>query len=103
MYLETGQGYIRTERYKFVYSTGKRRDWYRPARPVTARPRRLSDWQRDPEEFHGSAARHAGRVRRFEDPLLKRFRASHPDAGSEPGGLGAQDALDFHLRRRDAV
>ena len=100
-YLETEQAYIRTVRYKFVYCSGKRLDWYRPAQPLTARWRRLYDLKHDPEESRDVSARHPDLVRQFEALLLDRFRHTHPAAGSEPAGLNPEACLDFYLRPRD--
>jgi choline-sulfatase len=101
-YLEAEQAYIRTDRYKFIYCSGKRLDWYRPAQPVTNRWQRLYDLQHDPDEFHDLASSHADLARRFQELLLERFRATHPEARSEPSGLPMEAALDFYLRPRDA-
>ena len=101
-YLHTEQAYIRTDAYKFIYCSGKRLDWYRPARPPVTRWRRLYDLKQDPDEFHDIAGRHPDLVQRFEDLLLERFRATHPEAGREPAGLTPEDALDFYLLPRDA-
>jgi len=102
VYLETEQAYIRTERYKFIYSSGKRQDWYRPARPIGGRWRRLYDLKNDPDEFDDIAARHPDLVRRFEALMLERFRHTHPDASGEPAGVSSEDALDFYVRPGDA-
>lgn len=101
-YLETEQAYVRTARHKFIYCSGRRLDWYRPAQPIAGRWRRLYDLQEDPEEFHDIAARQPDLVRHFEELLLERFRSTHPEAGKEPHGLAAEAALDFYVRPRDA-
>jgi len=102
-YLETEQAYIRTERYKFIYCSGKRLDWYRPAQPVVGAWRRLYDLKTDPDEYHDIAPRHPDLVRRFEGALLARFRETHPEARTEPAGLTPEAALDFYVRPRDTV
>ena len=101
-YLETEQAYIRTERHKFVYCSGRRLDWYKPEHPIAGRWRRLYDLKEDPDELHDVAAQHPDLVRRFESLLLERFRKTHPDASSEPARLAPEDALDFYVRSRDA-
>jgi choline-sulfatase len=101
-YLETEQAYIRTERYKFIYCSGRRLDWYKPRRGWSGRWRRLYDLKTDPGEFHDISAEHPDLVPRFEELLLERFRKTHPDASNEPKGLPREDALDFYVRSRDA-
>ncbi len=101
-YMETEQAYIRTERYKYIYCSGKRLDWYRPAKPPVGRWRRLYDLKEDPQEFYDISAREPKLVERFEAMLLDRFRRTHPDAANEPKGFSAEDALDFYVRPRDA-
>jgi len=101
-YLETEQAYLRTERYKFIYCSGRRLDWYKPVQPLTGRWRRLFDLKSDPDEFHDIAPLEPDLVHRFEAMLLDRFRATHPEAASEPPGLSAEAALDFYVRPRDA-
>jgi choline-sulfatase len=101
-YMETEQAYIRTEGHKFIYCSGRRLDWYRPAKPIDGRWRRLYDLKKDPDEFHDIAAREPDLVRRFEGSLLERFRQTHPDAANEPAGLTPEAALDFYVRPRDA-
>jgi choline-sulfatase len=102
-YFETEQAYIRTATHKFIYSTGRRLDWYKPAKPPAGRWTRLYDLRRDPGEFHDIAAREPAVARRLEAMLLGRFRATHPAAGREPAGLSPADALDFYLLPRDAA
>jgi choline-sulfatase len=99
-YLETEQAYIRTDRYKFIYCSGRRLDWYRPAQPIAGRWRRLYDLEKDPDEFHDIAPREADLVGHFETLLLDRFRRTHPNAAGEPADHDA--ALDFYVRPRDA-
>jgi choline-sulfatase len=101
-YLETEQAYIRTERYKFIYSTGKRQDWYHPVRPSTTSWRRLYDLKKDPDEFHNVADAHPDLVLSMEKLIVDRLRKTHPDANNEPAGLALEPAMDFFLRPRDA-
>lgn len=100
-YLETEQAYLRTERHKFIYCTGRRLDWYRPPHPPSGPWRRLYDLSTDPDEFHDIAAGNPDLVARFEGQLLERFRATHPEAPFEPRSLTAEAALDYYLRPRD--
>lgn len=100
-YMETEQVYLRTERHKFIYCSGKRLDWYRPVQPIAGRWRRLYDLKKDTDEFQDIAARRPELVRRFEALLLERFRDTHPDASSEPAKLTVEAALDYYVRPRD--
>lgn len=102
VYLETEQAYVRTEHYKFIYSSGRQQDWYHPSQPIPGSWRRLYDLKKDPGELHDVAAEHPDLVRQFETVMLERFRKTHPDASSEPRRLSSEAALDFYLRPRDA-
>ncbi len=103
-YLESEEACIRTARWKFVYSSGKRArgDGYATDNPTPVRWMRLFDLANDPGEFTDVARRHPGVVNQLRDLMLKRFRDTHPEAVSEPARLGPEDALDFYLRPRDA-
>lgn len=102
-YLENEEAYIRTDRWKFIYCTGQRerKDGYVTDRPTPGRYRILYDLQADPGEFHNVAPRHSREVERFTGLLLKRFRATHPDAASEPKDRSEEEILDWYLRPRD--
>ncbi len=102
-YLEDEEAYIRTERYKFVYCSGKRArgDGYKTDDPTPGRWLRLYDLKEDPGEFTDIAPKHPELVRRFEALMLERFRGTHPEAQNEPRGLSAEDAIDYYVRPRD--
>jgi choline-sulfatase len=59
-YLENEEAFIRTERWKFIYCSGKRdrQDGYKTDRPTPGRYVRLYDLKTDPGEFTDVAARH---------------------------------------------
>jgi hypothetical protein len=103
-YLENEEAYIRTERHKFIYCTGKRArtEGYKTDNPTPGRYVRLYDLKDDPGEFTDVAARYPDLVKRFEGLMLERFRKTHPDADKEPAKVGIEDTLDFYLRPRDA-
>jgi choline-sulfatase len=103
-YLENEEAYIRTDRWKFIYCSGKRarKDGYVVENTQPGRYVRLYDLERDPHEMHSVAAEHPDVVEEAKGRMLKRFRDTHPDAASEPKGASVEDALDFYLRPRDA-
>jgi len=103
-YLENEEAYIRTDRRKFIYCTGKRarQDGYVTDNPTPGRYTILFDLQSDPGEFHNLAREHPKEVDQFTGLLLQRFRLTHPDASHEPRDLHREDVLDWYLRPRDA-
>ena len=103
-YLENEEACIRTARWKFVHCSGKRArtDGYGTDHPTPGRTIRLYDLARDPGEFENVAARHADVVAHLSSVMLARFRATHPEASSEPSGLPDADAIEWYLRPRDA-
>ena len=94
-YGETELAWLRTDRYKFIYSSGQRLDWYKSANPLTSRWRRLYDLRNDPGEFHDISSRRPDLVRQFEARMLERFRATLPGARPEA-------TLDDYVRPPDA-
>ncbi len=103
-YLENEEAYIRTDRWKFIYCSGKRKrdDGYITGDPTPGRYVRLYDHRHDPGEFTDVAATNPDHVRRFETLMLQRFRSTHPDAPDEPQRLSTEEALDWYVRPRDA-
>jgi arylsulfatase A-like enzyme len=102
-YLENEEAYIRTERFKFIYCSGKRaQQWYKTENPTPGRYVRLYDLKSDPGEFRNVAAEHPELVARFESLILERFRQTHPEATSEPQSLSIEEAIDWYVRPRDA-
>jgi len=103
-YLENEEAYIRTERWKFIYCTGKRarKDGYVTEHPTPGRYRILYDLQADPGEFHNVVQKHPGIASPLQGVMLARFRGTHPESGGEPLGLSEDEILDWYLRPRDA-
>lgn len=103
-YLENEEACVRTERWKYVHCSGRRRraDGYVTDNPTPGRTIRLYDLKRDPGEFRNVAAQHAEVVADLSRRMLERFRATHPEAGSEPRGLDTAEAIEWYLRPRDA-
>jgi arylsulfatase A-like enzyme len=102
-YLENEEAFIRSETHKLIYCTGRRArtDGYATDDPIPGRYKRLYDLKADPGEFTDVAARNAQMVARLEELMLARFRATHPEAHTEPAGGTREEILDWYLRPRD--
>jgi len=105
-YLENEEAMIRTDRYKYIYTSGKRerQDGYRTGRPLPGRRRILFDLKEDPEEMRNIASdpEHAALIAALEAEMLRRFEESYPeDRGTPPEGLEGSDLLDWYLVPRD--
>jgi arylsulfatase A-like enzyme len=98
-YLENEEAFIRTQRWKYIYCTGKRArgDGYQIDNPTPGPYQRLYDLRADPGEFADVAARNPKVVKQMRSLMLERFRKTHPEVDREP----AADPLDFYLRPRD--
>jgi choline-sulfatase len=103
-YLENEEAYIKTVDWKYTFCSGKRarKDGYEIDNPTPGRYRRLYDLRKDPDEFTDVASKHPELVAKFENLMLQRFRATHPDRDLEPRGLDRATAIEFYLRPRDA-
>ncbi|MCA2963905.1 MAG: sulfatase [Acidobacteriota bacterium] len=103
-YLENEEAFLSSPDWKFIHCSGKRKrgDGYETDRPTPGRYIRLYDRKRDPGEFTDVAAKYPEVVRQMQDLVLKRYRATHPDAAAEPTNLPAPEAIDFYVRPRDA-
>ncbi len=102
-YLENEEAYLRTDRYKLIFCSGKRerQDGYQTDRPTPGRYHRLYDLQNDPGEFTDVAARHPDVVAKFQGWMLDRFRKTHPEAAKEPKDGSTEEAIEWYLRPRD--
>jgi choline-sulfatase len=102
-YLENEEAYIRTERWKFIYCTGKRarKDGYVTDNPTPGRYRILFDLKPDPGEFHNVVNDRPGVASMLQALLLQRFRQTHPEAAAEPRDASEEEVLDWYLRPRD--
>ncbi|MDX2149937.1 MAG: sulfatase-like hydrolase/transferase [Bryobacteraceae bacterium] len=102
-YLENEEAYLRTERYKYVFCTGRRErgDGYVTDRPTPGRYERLYDLRADAGEFTDVARREPTVTAGLRRLLLERFRATHPEAEREPQRLSEAEALEWYLRPRD--
>ena len=103
-YLDNEEACVRTEHWKFIFCTGKRKrtDGYEIDNPTPGRYIRLYDLQKDPGEFTDVAKGNPSVVAKLQATMLERFRTTHPEAAQEPKGLAAEDAIEFYLRPRDA-
>lgn len=102
-YLHNEEVAIRTPRWKLIYCSGRRKrdDGYETGNPTPGRYKRLFDLEADPGEFTDLSAQHPETVRELLALALRRFRDTHPEAGQEPAGLAAEDALDWYLPPRE--
>lgn len=104
-YLENEEAYIRTPDWKYIFCSGKRarKDGYQTDHPTPGRYQRLYDLKNDPGEFTDVAAKHPELVQKFQEWMLDRFRATHPDRDREPQRLSRADAIEFYLPPRDGA
>lgn len=102
-YLENEEAYIRTDRYKFIFCSGKRarEDGYRTENPLPGRYTRLYDLQKDPGEFTDVSRQKPDVIAKLKGLMLDRFRSTHQEAANEPKGLSNAEAIEFYLRPRD--
>ena len=102
-YLENEEACIRTDRWKFIYCSGKRfrLDGYMTGN-LPRQTIQLFDLQKDPGEFMNVADQHPEAVQQFSKQMLEIFRATHPQASEEPSGKTLNALLDWYLRPRDA-
>jgi choline-sulfatase len=95
-YSENEEAALRTERWKFVYTTGKRerQDGYTTGRPLPGRTIRLFDLERDPDEMSNVAGRpeNAALVAEFTQRLADHLHrtARRPDQIPRTGDVLAQ-------------
>jgi arylsulfatase A-like enzyme len=103
-YLENEEACVRTDRYKFILCTGRRKrtDGYETDNPTPGRYIRLYDLKKDPGEFTDIAAKEPDVAGRLQKLMLDRFRATHPEALQLPKGLDKREAIEWFLRPRDA-
>jgi choline-sulfatase len=102
-YLENEEAYVRTNRWKFIFCSGKRKrdDGYQTDNPTPGRYIRLFDHQTDPGEFQDVASSNPETVEKLEKLMLGRFRSTHPDAPNEPQRLSLEESLEWYVRPRD--
>lgn len=105
-YFENEEAMIRTERYKYIYGSGKRmrQDGYFSSRNPHQRYQLLYDLDTDPNEHHNIAheSQHADRIASFEAEMIKRFETTSPAASKMPNGLNVHEQFDFYLKAWDS-
>lgn len=103
-YLENEEACVRSDRYKFIFCSGKRKrtDGYLTDNPTPGRYVRLYDLAKDPGEFIDIAAREPGVVAGMKKTMLDRFLSAHPEAASIPSGLNTDEKIEWFLRPREA-
>jgi choline-sulfatase len=95
IYLENEEACLFWDRWKLIYTTGKRKrdDGYVTDNPTPGRIVRLYDRKQDPGEFTNVAAKHPALAQTLTKRLESRFAETHPEPGLD---------LDNYLRPRDA-
>ena len=91
-YLENEEAFVRTEEWKFIFCSGKRKrtDGYETDNPTPGRYIRLYDLKKDPGEFFERRGEESGTVADLKKLMLDRFRATHPEAAQEPARLASK-------------
>lgn len=104
-YLENEEAFVRTDRWKFIFCSGRRArgDGYLTDNPTPGRYVRLFDLENDPGEFTDVAAKNPAAVEQMKKLVLARFRATHPEAAQEPRRLSLDEAIDWYVRPRDTA
>ena len=104
-YSENAEGYVRTDRWKFIYCAGNRarQDGYATANPTPGRSIRLYDLQNDPEEFTNLADRpeHAERAAQFTGALAQHMRSTAREPELVPKTDDPLAVLDFCVQPND--
>jgi choline-sulfatase len=106
-YAENEEAMIRTDRWKFVYCTGKRmrKDGYATGRPLPGRTIHLFDEFNDPDEMHNLAGQpeHAALVRQFTAQLAEHMKRTARQPELIPRTTDADKILEFCLQPRDVL
>jgi choline-sulfatase len=103
-YLENEEVFAADTNWKLIFGSGKRKrtDGYETDNPTPGRTLKLFNKKADPGEFTNVAAKYPEVVDSMQQSILKRYRATHPDAAKEPKNLPAPEALEFYVVPRDA-
>jgi choline-sulfatase len=106
-YSENEEAMIRTDRFKLVYSTGKRlrQDGYATGRPLPGRTVRLFDLHDDPDELTDLSGRpeQADRVRRLTHLLAEHMKRTARQQELVPKTDSDHEVLEHCLQPRDVT
>jgi choline-sulfatase len=104
-YSENEEAMVRTERWKLIYSTGKRerQDGYATGKPLPGRTVRLYDLQKDRDELTNLAGRpeHAGLVAQLTADLADHLKRTARQPELVPATNDVHAVLEFCLQPRD--
>jgi choline-sulfatase len=106
-YSENEEAMIRTERWKLIYSTGKRarKDGYATGRPLPGRTIRLYDLRSDPDEMTNLAGKpeQADRVKTLTRQLAEHMKRTARQPGLLPRTEDVHELLAHCLQPRDVT
>jgi choline-sulfatase len=104
-YAENEEAMIRTARWKFIYSTGKRarQDGYATGRPLPGRTIRLYDEDNDPDEMTNLTGKpeHAALIADFTSQLAEHMKRTARQPELIPKDGDVHTVLEFCLQPRD--
>jgi choline-sulfatase len=104
-YAENEEAMLRTERWKFIYGTGKRerRDGYATGKPLPGRTIQLYDLEADPEEMKNLAHHpdHARLVAEFTTKLAEHLKRTARQPELIPRDGEVHSVLEFCLQPRE--
>lgn len=104
-YSENEEAMVRTDRWAFMYCSGKRQrdDGYATGKPLPGRTIKLFDMRADPKQMTNLAARpeHAGVVRKLTMQLAEHLRATARQPALIPRTDDVHELLDFLVQPRD--
>jgi choline-sulfatase len=106
-YSENAEGYVVTDRYKFIYCAGNRErdDGYATGRPLPGRTVRLYDLEKDPGELTNLAGRpeHAGLVAELTAALANHMKVTARRPERIPAADDVHEILDVCLQPDDLL
>jgi choline-sulfatase len=106
-YSENEEGYVVTDRWKFIYATGKRlrEDGYVTGRPLPGRTIQLYDLRNDPQETKNLATitKYAHLVADFTTQLADHLKRTARQPELIPKTADVHAVLEFCLQPRDVV
>lgn len=104
-YLEDNLAMLRTERWKYVFTSGKKdlALGYATGQGAPGMTHRLYDLKNDPGELRSVSheTKYAKVLRELKLAMLERFKSTHPLSDKLPSGLSVDDALAWFCEPRD--